>query len=199
MAMSSFAREIDAVLDAAEGKKNEELLITYKGVLYPSTLCCAETFQALDTMEVRKDDVFLAAYPKCGTNWIEHILNDLTSAVLRKEVPRIKHLQILEFGVPEKFQAVFSIIIPTAGAQLGLDSLLSPNADEVQQLDIAPSKRSPGAWSCMVTWRDALRPLQASPSKQEGDFQNSQGIYEVGMTLGHLRAGQSSSNRRPER
>lgn len=66
MAMSSFAREIDAVLDAAEGKKPEELLMTYKGVLYPSVLCCAETFQALDTMEVRKDDVFLATYPKCG-------------------------------------------------------------------------------------------------------------------------------------
>ncbi|CAM4648383.1 sulfotransferase 6B1-like [Lepidochelys kempii] len=112
MAMSSFAREIDAVLDAAEGKKTEELLITYKGVLYPSTLCCAETFQALDTMEVRKDDVFLAAYPKCGTNWIEHILNDLTSAVLRKEVPRIKHLQILEFGVPEKFQKIKSLPSP---------------------------------------------------------------------------------------
>ncbi|CAM4537186.1 unnamed protein product, partial [Lepidochelys olivacea] len=104
MAMSSFAREIDAVLDAAEGKKPEELLITYKGLLYPSVLCCAETFQALDTMKVRKDDVFLATYPKCGTNWIEHILNDLTSAVLREEVPRTKHLQILEFGVPEKFQ-----------------------------------------------------------------------------------------------
>ncbi|XP_007058002.2 sulfotransferase 6B1 [Chelonia mydas] len=112
MAMSSFAREIDAVLDAAEGKKPEELLITYKGVLYPSVLCCAETFQALDTMEVRKDDVFLAAYPKCGTNWVEHILNDLTSAVLREEVPPTKHLQILEFGVPEKFQKIKSLPSP---------------------------------------------------------------------------------------
>ncbi|CAM4537037.1 unnamed protein product, partial [Lepidochelys olivacea] len=103
MAMSSFAREIDAVLDAAEGKKPEELLITYKGVLYPSVLCCAETFQALDTMEVRKDDVFLSAYPKCGTNWIEHILNDLTSAVLRKEVPQIKHLQFLNLEFQKNF------------------------------------------------------------------------------------------------
>ncbi|KAG6934096.1 sulfotransferase family 6B member 1 [Chelydra serpentina] len=114
MATDSFVREIDKILDAAKGKKPEELLMTYKGVLYPSGLCHAETFQALDIMEVRKDDVFLVVYPKCGTNWIRQIVNDMASAVSKnkEEVQPTEYNQMLEFGVPEKFQKIKSFPSP---------------------------------------------------------------------------------------
>uniref|UniRef100_A0A8C4WF67 Sulfotransferase n=2 Tax=Gopherus evgoodei TaxID=1825980 RepID=A0A8C4WF67_9SAUR len=114
MAVDSPVTELDKILDATKRKKPEELLVTYKGVLYPSALCRAETFQALDIMEVRKDDVFLVAYPKCGTTWVKHILNDLTSAVLKnkEEVPPTEHSPLLEFGVPEKFQKIKSFPSP---------------------------------------------------------------------------------------
>ncbi|TFK09324.1 methionine synthase [Platysternon megacephalum] len=130
MAMDSIVMEIDEVLDAAKGKKPEELLVTYKGVLYPSAVCCTETFQALDIMEVRKDDVFLVAYPKCGTNWVQHILNDLTSAVSKnkeEEVPPTKHIQMLEFGVPEKFQKIKSFPSPRVfTTHLNYDNIPKP-------------------------------------------------------------------------
>ncbi|XP_074844648.1 sulfotransferase 6B1-like [Carettochelys insculpta] len=114
MAMDSPARELDKVFQEFKGKKPEELLFTYKGVLYPSTVCCSETFQALDTMEVRKDDVFLVVYPKCGSNWVKQILSDLASAVSKNKerVSPSIHLQILEFGPPEKFQKMKNLPSP---------------------------------------------------------------------------------------
>uniref|UniRef100_A0A8C3RZ77 Sulfotransferase n=1 Tax=Chelydra serpentina TaxID=8475 RepID=A0A8C3RZ77_CHESE len=62
----SFVKEIEKYFDDVKGKKSEELLFSYKGVLYPVGLCSAETFQALDIIEFRQDDVLLASYPKCG-------------------------------------------------------------------------------------------------------------------------------------
>uniref|UniRef100_A0A8D0L9T3 Sulfotransferase n=1 Tax=Sphenodon punctatus TaxID=8508 RepID=A0A8D0L9T3_SPHPU len=64
-------------------------------------------------MEARKDDVFLAAYPKCGTNWILHILNDLIAAVpSNKDMPPPDLIQMLEFGVPEKIQRMKNLPSP---------------------------------------------------------------------------------------
>ncbi|XP_006018489.1 sulfotransferase 6B1-like [Alligator sinensis] len=104
MASDLAVKEIERFLEEATRKKSEELLITYQGVFYPS-LCSAETFQALDMMEVRKDDVFLVAYPKSGTNWVKKILNDLTAS-LQKEAPTLEQHMMLEFGKPEKFQKI---------------------------------------------------------------------------------------------
>lgn len=63
---SSISKIFDEVLAKGTGKENEQLLFTFKGVLYPSLLCSAETFAALEVMEARKDDVLIVAYPKCG-------------------------------------------------------------------------------------------------------------------------------------
>ncbi|KAM9155349.1 sulfotransferase 6B1-like [Pangshura tecta] len=90
-----------------KGKESEELLFSYKGVLYPIGLCSAEIFQVLDTIEVRQDDVFLAAYPKCRSNWTQHILNDLINALPNnKEVSQLECIHVLEFEAPEKFQVL---------------------------------------------------------------------------------------------
>ncbi|KAH0622566.1 hypothetical protein JD844_024971 [Phrynosoma platyrhinos] len=62
---TSGVLNLEKFLIAPKDNKNE-LLFSYRGVLYPQRLCCAETFEALETMEVRNDDVLIVAYPKCG-------------------------------------------------------------------------------------------------------------------------------------
>ncbi|XP_026505404.1 sulfotransferase 6B1-like [Terrapene carolina triunguis] len=107
MSKSGIIKEIEKYFDDIKGKESEELLFSYKGVLYPIGLCSAETFQALDSIEFRQDDVFLAAYPKCGTNWTQHILNDLINALPNnKEVSLLERIHVLEFEASEKFQKI---------------------------------------------------------------------------------------------
>ncbi|KAM7171976.1 sulfotransferase 6B1-like [Macrochelys suwanniensis] len=107
MAQSSFIKEIEKYFDDVKGKKSEELLFSYKGVLYPVGLCSAETFQALDIIEFRQDDVLLASYPKCGSNWTQHILNDFINALPNnKEVSQLERFHVLEFEMSEKFQKI---------------------------------------------------------------------------------------------
>uniref|UniRef100_G3UIZ6 Sulfotransferase n=1 Tax=Loxodonta africana TaxID=9785 RepID=G3UIZ6_LOXAF len=62
---------------------------THQGIPYPVTMCTSETFQALDTFEARSDDIVLASYPKCGSNWLLHIVK----------------FPVLECGDPEKYQS----------------------------------------------------------------------------------------------
>uniref|UniRef100_A0A674K858 Sulfotransferase n=1 Tax=Terrapene triunguis TaxID=2587831 RepID=A0A674K858_9SAUR len=44
----------------------DDLLFSYKGILYPTTVCSPETFKALESFEARQEDVILAGYPKSG-------------------------------------------------------------------------------------------------------------------------------------
>uniref|UniRef100_A0A803TH05 Sulfotransferase n=1 Tax=Anolis carolinensis TaxID=28377 RepID=A0A803TH05_ANOCA len=83
-------------------------------VLYPVTICHPETLPALETFEARQDDVIMTGYPKCGTHWLEHILNnmsDMAAKYTEEEKKRRtkfeKELEItshLEFGDPGKFK-----------------------------------------------------------------------------------------------
>uniref|UniRef100_A0A670HNH6 Sulfotransferase n=1 Tax=Podarcis muralis TaxID=64176 RepID=A0A670HNH6_PODMU len=57
---------IEHLFATLQGEENEELLFTYRGVLYPKLVCSPGTFEALETMEARKDDKLIVAYPKCG-------------------------------------------------------------------------------------------------------------------------------------
>ncbi|XP_060609968.2 sulfotransferase 6B1-like [Anolis sagrei] len=84
---------------------NDDLLFSYRGVLYPSRLCKVETFEALEAMEARKDDVLIVAYPKCGTNWSRYILNDVVAEIHRDLTPP-NNFQLLEFGHPEKIKDI---------------------------------------------------------------------------------------------
>lgn len=61
----SLVKQMNKIFDENKDK-NEELFFTFKGVLYPNRLCSAETFEALETIEARKDDMLVIAYPKCG-------------------------------------------------------------------------------------------------------------------------------------
>lgn len=58
--------EIEKALAKSEGLALKDLLFSYKGIPYPSTVCSAETFQAMENLEARKDDIVVVSYPKCG-------------------------------------------------------------------------------------------------------------------------------------
>ncbi|CAK7297107.1 Sulfotransferase 6B1 [Vulpes lagopus] len=73
------------------------------GIPYPITMCTSETFKALDTFEARSDDIVLASYPKCGSNWILHIISELIFADSKKKY-EYPEFPILECGDPEKYQ-----------------------------------------------------------------------------------------------
>ncbi|XP_048340289.1 sulfotransferase 6B1-like [Sphaerodactylus townsendi] len=102
---SATARYFEDFFASIKEKDNKELMISFRGVLYPERLCSPETFEALETMEARKDDVLVVAYPKCGTNWMLHIMNEMKAAIPSyKDLPLPSHFQMLEFGPPEKVQ-----------------------------------------------------------------------------------------------
>ncbi|MGH0160389.1 UNVERIFIED_CONTAM: hypothetical protein FKN15_061599 [Acipenser sinensis] len=85
--------------------KPEDMLFTYKGVLYPSLLCKPENFKAMERFEAREDDILLVAYPKCGFNWMSHVLKKISDAahVKRGETALFT---FLEFTDPEKLQVL---------------------------------------------------------------------------------------------
>ncbi|XP_051470136.1 sulfotransferase 6B1-like isoform X2 [Apus apus] len=79
-----FTGFIDDAVAAANKMDRDELLFSYKGILYPVTLCSPEVFRAMESLEARSDDIILAAYPKSGTNWLAQILNDLVAIFEKK-------------------------------------------------------------------------------------------------------------------
>lgn len=62
----TFKEDIKKRLEQASKMTPEELKFSYKGILYPTILCSKETFQAMEKMEAREDDVLIVTYPKCG-------------------------------------------------------------------------------------------------------------------------------------
>ncbi|TRZ05472.1 hypothetical protein HGM15179_021635 [Zosterops borbonicus] len=108
----TFVDAIDKILAAASSMHRDELLFSYKGILYPSTACSPELFKALESFEARSDDVVLAGYPKSGTNWLSQILNDLVAISQKKTLARdsclnaedAEEFHYLEIGDAEKFE-----------------------------------------------------------------------------------------------
>ncbi|MBN3312852.1 ST6B1 Sulfotransferase, partial [Atractosteus spatula] len=72
--------ELDKKVEAAKRMKEEDKLYRYNGLLYPTIMCSPENLKALETFEAREDDVMLAAYPKCGFNWMEGVLHKIVAA-----------------------------------------------------------------------------------------------------------------------
>ncbi|XP_066467615.1 sulfotransferase 6B1 [Tiliqua scincoides] len=103
MTETSFVEEIEKALEKSKGLNIKELLFSYQGTFYPATVCSAETFQALENFEARKDDVVLVSYPKCGINWIIQIANDLIATTLKTKQESTE-LPFIECGDPEKYQ-----------------------------------------------------------------------------------------------
>ncbi|XP_078532582.1 sulfotransferase 6B1-like [Lissotriton helveticus] len=103
-------KQIEKLAFAAAEKRPEELLFTYKGVLYPSIMCSPETFKALETFQMREGDLLAVSYPKCGTNWIYQLLNDMVYSIAGKEPPQ--EIPVLEFGTPDKLERLSKLQSP---------------------------------------------------------------------------------------
>ncbi|CAD7682769.1 unnamed protein product [Nyctereutes procyonoides] len=100
---SKFIDYIDEALEKSKETALSRLFFTYHGIPYPITMCTSETFNALDTFEARSDDIVLASYPKCGSNWILHIISELIFAESKKKY-EYPEFPILECEDPEKYQ-----------------------------------------------------------------------------------------------
>ncbi|XP_005379129.1 PREDICTED: sulfotransferase 6B1-like [Chinchilla lanigera] len=55
------------------------VLHKFRGILF-STVSSEELLNALDSFDVREDDVFLVSYPKSGTHWIAEIIENIPNA-----------------------------------------------------------------------------------------------------------------------
>ncbi|XP_069708608.1 sulfotransferase 6B1 isoform X2 [Phaenicophaeus curvirostris] len=75
------------------------------------SVCSAEMFQALENLEARRDDVVLVSYPKCGVNWLIHILSDLILTTIQSK-PVSTELPFIECGDPDKYQRMKHIPSP---------------------------------------------------------------------------------------
>ncbi|XP_018412857.1 PREDICTED: sulfotransferase 6B1-like [Nanorana parkeri] len=106
MAQSKQKTDREMLLDIlhfAPGKTSaEDLLFNYKDVLYPSTICSKEMFEALETFEARDDDLMIVTYPKCGTNWVIQILHEMVSIIKNQET--VLDQPMIEFGSPQMLE-----------------------------------------------------------------------------------------------
>ncbi|KAM4693518.1 sulfotransferase 6B1-like [Discoglossus pictus] len=95
-----FVEEIEKLFEAAKDLSPDDLLFTYKGVLYPTSVCSPEEFQSLESFETRADDILLAVYPKCGTNWTLSVIQDMIHAVYNQDAPAV--IPMIEFKWKDK-------------------------------------------------------------------------------------------------
>ncbi|XP_056343848.1 sulfotransferase 6B1-like [Oenanthe melanoleuca] len=111
---------VDKAVAAASLLNRDELMFSYKGILYPVTICSPEAFKALESFEARSDDVILAGYPKSGTNWLRRILNDLIAISQNKtlskessgDAEKPEEIPYLEVGDPEKYERMMKLPSP---------------------------------------------------------------------------------------
>ncbi|XP_063773968.1 sulfotransferase 6B1-like isoform X2 [Pseudophryne corroboree] len=112
--LTKYLEVVMKIAEEASKKTPEELKVNYKGILYPFGLCSEATFQALESLEAREDDVLIVTYPKCGTNWSAQILYEMLFAMHNKE-PTIDN-GMLEFGKPEKYEILIILRNPKDAA-----------------------------------------------------------------------------------
>ncbi|CAK9297461.1 unnamed protein product [Gordionus sp. m RMFG-2023] len=73
-------------------KEIEEAHI-WQGILYPGFLFKPEVLNDIQSFKVRKDDIFIATFPKSGTTWTAEIVSLIKSEV---NIPFVKSLDISE-------------------------------------------------------------------------------------------------------
>lgn len=61
---TALADVLEKSMIAADRLEHKNLIFTYRGTVYPTTLCTPEIFKAMESSEARRDDVILASFPK---------------------------------------------------------------------------------------------------------------------------------------
>lgn len=62
---------VDKCFSEADKMAPEDMLFSYRGILYPLTISSPDTLEALKSFEARSDDVILAGYPKSGKCFLD--------------------------------------------------------------------------------------------------------------------------------
>ncbi|KAL7866579.1 hypothetical protein AOLI_G00143930 [Acnodon oligacanthus] len=104
MAVQASLKPFEARLEMGMKMKDEEKLYKRDGIFYPIIMCPPENLDALKDIEAREDDVFLAAYPKCGFNWMVAIVKKIMNASTGVTVP--ERPPLIEFFPPQLQQAI---------------------------------------------------------------------------------------------
>uniref|UniRef100_A0A8C9MIK4 Sulfotransferase n=1 Tax=Serinus canaria TaxID=9135 RepID=A0A8C9MIK4_SERCA len=99
---------VDKCFSEGDKMAPEDMLFSYRGILYPVTISSPQTLEALKSFEARSDDVILVGYPKSGTNWLEQMVKELADAKYTEEEmierinaeKKLETFQRLEFGDP---------------------------------------------------------------------------------------------------
>ncbi|KAM4693528.1 sulfotransferase 6B1-like [Discoglossus pictus] len=106
--MEKFRDELLKVLDASKDLPVE--LFTYNGILYPTSVCSPEAFQALGSFEAREDDILLLSYPKCGTNWTLSLIQNIVHAAYNQDPPAV--IPMIEFKDHGNFEKLNQVPSP---------------------------------------------------------------------------------------
>ncbi|CAH1244933.1 SULT1C2 [Branchiostoma lanceolatum] len=73
--------------------------VKYQGILFPG-LATKESLEAMKTFEIRDDDVVIASYPKSGTMWTYHIVDEILEG--KRDVSATR---VMECHVPQQAPA----------------------------------------------------------------------------------------------
>lgn len=80
MSSETVQARMQSRMARAQEMREEDKIFRYKGVLYPTVMSPLENLKAMEDLEAREDDVMLAAYPKCGFNWMVGVLRKIIDA-----------------------------------------------------------------------------------------------------------------------
>ncbi|KAM4693523.1 sulfotransferase 6B1-like [Discoglossus pictus] len=105
-----FRDELMKEFDLSKDPSGEDLLLTYKEILYPTSVCSPEAFQALGSFEAREDDILLSSYPKCGNNWTLSLIQNIVYAAYSQDPPGV--IPLIEFKGHVKFEKLNQVPSP---------------------------------------------------------------------------------------
>ncbi|XP_071283498.1 sulfotransferase 6B1-like [Agelaius tricolor] len=111
---------VDKCFSEGDKMAPEDMLFSYRGILYPVTISSPQTLEALKSFEARSDDVILVGYPKSGTNWLEQMVKELADAKYTEEEmqerinaeKKLETFQRLEFGDPGIYEILVLVRNP---------------------------------------------------------------------------------------
>ncbi|CAE1269336.1 unnamed protein product [Acanthosepion pharaonis] len=97
MEPEQIRKEIEESLDKLYDRDGESCpILKYKGVNFPNIPTLPESLSQIHLFPAHKDDIFICAYPCCGTHWMWEV----TSMLLKEKAERIQ-------GVKEEFMIDF--------------------------------------------------------------------------------------------
>ncbi|XP_061692486.1 sulfotransferase 6B1 [Syngnathoides biaculeatus] len=103
--------ELVSRLRRARDMRDEDKLYRHRGVLYPLLMCPREHLSALEGVTAREDDILLAAYPKCGFNWMVGLLKKILTQATGRNI-ETNDPPLVEFFGPDVAEVMDGMASP---------------------------------------------------------------------------------------